>query len=187
MINNLLDVLSTLKEILGGVSEEEVESLIKELLTAYRQGNKVFVAAAGRANLVIRTFAMRLMQIGFKSYVVFDTSTPAMERGDLLIVASGSGATQTVVVIAQKAKAFGGRVALIGKQRGSILAQSADVVLHIPTQLCTRKLQTKGSEFEQCLFILCDVIGVELIMRLNLISDLSKIDDFIQIRHANLQ
>lgn len=49
--------------------------------------------------MIMRTFAMRLMQIGFRSYVVFDTNTPAIEAGDLLIAGSGSGTTETVCVI----------------------------------------------------------------------------------------
>ena len=39
---------------------------------------------------------MRLMQMGYISYVVGETITPALKEGDLLIVASASGETNSV-------------------------------------------------------------------------------------------
>jgi 6-phospho-3-hexuloisomerase len=180
-------VIDTLREILDGVSETETEALIGELLRVWRENKKVYIIGAGRANLIMRTFAMRLMQIGFRSCVVFDTSTPAMEAGDLLIAGTGSGTTETVVVIARQARALGARLALFSKSADSALAQEADAVVQIPTGRCTQKLQSKGSEFEQSLFILCDSIGVELMERLGCINDVSEIDRFIKILHANLQ
>ncbi len=182
-----LDVADSLKKILDGLSETEAEEMLQELLRVKRDGKKVFVAAAGRTNLIMRTFAMRLMQIGFSSYVVFDTNTPAFETGDLLIAASGSGATETVAVIVRQAQKIGGRFVLISKTNDSALARSADVLVRIPTSLAGRKLQTKGSEFEQSLFLFCDTMGVALMKRLGCIEDISEIDGFIRIRHANLQ
>ena len=57
-----LDVADSLKKILDGLSETEAEEMLQELLRVKREGKKVFVAAAGRTNLIMRTFAMRLMQ-----------------------------------------------------------------------------------------------------------------------------
>ena len=104
VLSRTLAVTDTLKEILSGVSEQEIEAVLQELLRVKRENKKVYTIAAGRANLIMRTFAMRLMQIGFRSYVVFDTNTPAIEAGDLLIAGSGSGTTETVCVIARQAK-----------------------------------------------------------------------------------
>ena len=164
------------------MSEQEIEAVLQELLRVKRENKKVYTIAAGRANLIMRTFAMRLMQIGFRSYVVFDTNTPAIEAGDLLIAGSGSGTTETVCVIARQAKERGARLVLISKNNTAPLAREADAVLQIPTQL-----QTKGSEFEQSLFILCDNIGVELMLRLGCIRQIRDIDPFIRVLHANLQ
>lgn len=187
VLSRTLAVTDTLKEILSGVSEQEIEAVLQELLRVKRENKKVYTIAAGRANLIMCTFAMRLMQIGFRSYVVFDTNTPAIEAGDLLIAGSGSGTTETVCVIARQAKERGARLVLISKNNTAPLAREADAVLQIPTQLCTQKLQTKGSEFEQSLFILCDNIGVELMLRLGCIRQIRDIDPFIRVLHANLQ
>ena len=85
------------------------------------------------------------------------------------------------------ARERGARLVLISKNNTAPLAREADAVLQIPTQLCTQKLQTKGSEFEQSLFILCDNIGVELMLRLGCIRQIRDIDPFIRVLHANLQ
>lgn len=187
VVHRMTAVTDTLKEILLGVSEAEVDALLEELFRVWREDKKVYIIGAGRANLIMRTFAMRLMQIGFHSFVVFDTNTPAMEAGDLLIAGSGSGTTETVVVIARQARKLGARLALFSKSADSDLAREADAVVQIPTQRCSQKLQTKGSEFEQSLFILCDNIGVELMERLGCITDVTEIDKFIKVLHANLQ
>jgi 6-phospho-3-hexuloisomerase len=55
-----------------------------------------------------KAFAMRLNHLGLKGYFLGDSNVPRIGKGDLLIVASSSGETQTIydlVVIANKAKA----------------------------------------------------------------------------------
>ena len=187
MTEYTLEVADSLKEILGGVSEEAIEALIQILMHIKKENRKVYTVAAGRANLILRTFAMRLMQIGFRSYVVFDTNTPAMEAGDLLIAASGSGSTETVLAIAQQARSLGGHVVLFTKNPNSPLAEKGELTIEIPTSRCTKKLQTEGSEFEQSLFLLCDSIGVALMERMGCIQSIEEIDRFIRVLHANLQ
>ena len=67
-----------------------------EQLTLFIKKNKmkpkrIIVCGTGRSGLMLKSFAMRLMQIGYISYVVGETITPAIKEGDLLIVASASG------------------------------------------------------------------------------------------------
>lgn len=187
VIERTLAVADTLKEIVGGVDTQEIENVIHVLTRAKQDDRKIYLMAAGRANLIMRTFAMRLMQIGFYAYVVFDTNTPAMEAGDVLIAGSGSGTTETVVAIARQAKKIGGQVILFTKNADAPLAKEADAVLRIPTERCTQKLQSKGSEFEQSMFLLCDNISIELMLRLNCIETIDQVDGFIKVLHANLQ
>jgi 6-phospho-3-hexuloisomerase len=47
--------------------------------------------------------AMRFMHLGYTVFIVGETNTPAILEGDLLLVASGSGTTSSVVS-AEKAK-----------------------------------------------------------------------------------
>ena len=59
---------------------------------------RVFVLGAGRSGLALRMTAMRLMHLGLDVHVVGEVTTPAIERGDLLVTASGSGTTVLIAL-----------------------------------------------------------------------------------------
>lgn len=176
-----------LNEILEGVDEKQISNFINKLIEIKKNGKKIFVIAAGRANLIAKSFAMRLMQIGFNSYVVYETNTPACCEGDLLIAVSGSGNTMTVLQIVDEAIQFGAEVLAISKNENSTLISKVNDYIIIPTGRRSEKIHTNGSEFEQSLFILLDCIGVEIIEKLGYTNGINEIDKFIKQLHANLQ
>src|ERR1700738_269625 len=73
------------------------------LVPALRKANRIFVVGAGRSGLALRAAAMRLMHLGLNVFVTGETITPAIQKGDLLLAASGSGTTSTIVISAEKA------------------------------------------------------------------------------------
>lgn len=75
---------------------------------------RVFLVGAGRSGLVCRFFAMRLMHLGKQVFMVGDVTTPSIQQGDILIAISGSGNTQSVVVMAEKARQAGAKIVSIG-------------------------------------------------------------------------
>ncbi len=87
------------------LADEEAETLADRIL----QSRKVFVAGAGRSGLMVRAFAMRLMQMGMDAYVVGETVTPNMEKDDILIIGSGSGETKSLIPMAEKARSLADR------------------------------------------------------------------------------
>jgi 6-phospho-3-hexuloisomerase len=89
---------------------------------------------AGRSGLVARAFAMRLMHLGLTSYVIGETVTPALDKGDLVVVFSGSGETRSIADIAESAKAIGVRLCLITAKRDSRIARIADRRVIIETR-----------------------------------------------------
>lgn len=113
---------------LASVQEETVEEATAMILAAPR----IFVLGLGRSGLILRMFAMRLMQIGLRAYVVGDATTPAIEVGDLLIVLSGSGRTETILLLTRKAREFGARVLAITTDPETPLAALADRSLILP-------------------------------------------------------
>ena len=121
---------SRVRSMAGSISDEEVEVLLREILAAKR----VYVMGAGRSGLVARAFAMRLMHLGLTSYVVGETVTPALDRGDLVVVFSGSGETRSIADIAESAKGIGVRLCLITAKRDSRIARIADCRVVIETQ-----------------------------------------------------
>ncbi len=102
-------VIGELDRTLSAISEPDAERLVDRILGAKR----IFLAGAGRSGLAVRAFAMRLMHMGFGAYVVGETVTPGIKAEDLLVIGSGSGATASLVAMAEKAKKIGAGVALV--------------------------------------------------------------------------
>ena len=75
-----------------------------------------------------KMLAMNLSQIGLSAYVVGDLaiSTPAIHKGDLLVINSGSGETGTMKVLAERAKDHGARLALVSSRAKSSIGDLAD-------------------------------------------------------------
>ncbi|MCK4925032.1 MAG: SIS domain-containing protein, partial [Spirochaetes bacterium] len=83
------------------------------LLDMMQRAEKIFCAGSGRSGLVMRTFAMRLMHMSLQSFVAGETTTPGIGKRDLLIIGSGSGETEGLLVMAQRARQVGAQVALV--------------------------------------------------------------------------
>ncbi|HON82165.1 MAG TPA: SIS domain-containing protein [Methanoregulaceae archaeon] len=130
--------LSELMVLMAGKMEETARTLdvdqaarfLDEMLAARR----VYVAGAGRSGLVSRAFAMRLMHIGFESYVIGETITPAFSAGDTLVAFSGSGETNSIFDICETAKELGGKLCLITASPDSRIARIADCMVMLGRQ-----------------------------------------------------
>jgi 6-phospho-3-hexuloisomerase len=109
------------------ISDEDVEKFIKELLHAKR----IYVMGAGRSGLVAKAFAMRLMHLGFQAFVVGETITPSLSKGDIMVIFSGSGKTKTVADIAETAKEIGAKICLITSDADSRIGKISDCIVII--------------------------------------------------------
>ena len=118
---------SKIRSISDSLSDEEIDGFIDEIL----QARRVYTMGAGRSGLVAKAFAMRLMHLGFTSYVVGETITPALKQGDLIVVFSGSGRTKTVADIAETEKEIGGKICLITSNPTSRIGMIADRIVVI--------------------------------------------------------
>lgn len=176
-------IVAELGDTLGRMEEGSEENFVEAVLLA----EKVFVAGAGRSLLMIRAFAMRLMQLGFQAYVVGETVTPAIGEGDLLIIASGSGETGTLVVMAEKAKKTGAKLAVVTIYPESTMGKKADYVVQIRgTTMTDRRVdsvQPGAAMFEQCMLIFYDAVIVRLIEKCHIEEQ----NQELKKRHANLE
>ncbi len=118
---------STITATSNVISDDEVDACINELLTAER----TYVLGAGRSGLVAKAFAMRLMHLGLRTYVVGETITPAMKEGDTIVAYSGSGETKSIAELCETAKTIGGRICLITSNKDSRIGRIADSVVVI--------------------------------------------------------
>lgn len=182
----LISITQEIEQTISNISEEQINYLIKEIKTAKR----IFVVGTGRSFLMIKSFAMRLMQIGFEVYVVGEIVTPSITDQDLLIIGSGSGETNSLVSMANRAKSYNAKLALITIYPNSTLGQLADLIVKIdaPTSKNTDSLEEKtlqpgASLFEQSLLILGDAVILNLIETINI----EELNHYLMSRHANLE
>jgi 6-phospho-3-hexuloisomerase len=117
-------------EVIGRINEEQVELMIQ----CITDSESTFIVGSGRSELVGKSFAMRLMHLGFRVYVVGDVTTPAITDKDCLIAISGSGETKTVTLAAQTAKEVGTNVVGITTDPDSTLGKNANEVVNIESK-----------------------------------------------------
>jgi 6-phospho 3-hexuloisomerase len=144
---------------------------------------RIFVAGAGRSGLIARFFAMRLMHGGYEVYVVGEIVTPSIRKGDLLIVISGSGETETMIAFAKRAKEQGAYMALITTKDSSTIGDMSDKVFRIgnPDQYQKIAVMPMGTTFElSTLFFLEATIA-------HIIHEKGIPEEEMRTRHANLE
>lgn len=183
-VQYLLDIINELKKNAVQVKEEE----LLELVDLIMQARHIFIAGAGRSGFAARAFANRLMHLGLTVFFVGEPTTTAIGRGDLLVIGSGSGETESLVCMAKKAKRLGADVATITIHPEASIGMLSSTVVTLPgatpkssMQDTCRTIQPMGNAFEQMSWIVYDVIVMYLMKKMNLS------EEEMFARHANLE
>jgi len=177
------DILAEVQGTLARVLPEGPERLTEQILKA----DRIYVAGGGRSGLMARALAMRLMHLGLVTYVVGETTTPAIQSGDLLLACSASGETHVTVLVSQVAREAGARVFAVTAMPDSPMARQADetIIIPAPSKVTSPEAgasaQYGGSLFEQALLVLLDAVSAEIGRRLG--TPPQELDS----RHANLE
>ncbi|ADG13427.1 SIS domain-containing protein [Methanocaldococcus infernus] len=136
--------------------DEEITFLSNKILNAKR----VFIFGVGRSGYIGRCFHIRLLHLNIDSY--FLTDAPAFKRGDLLIVISGSGETESVVNVAKKAKEIGEVIGVVCK-----CGNLKDIkLIKLPVE--KNSFLPMGTAFEELALIFFDLVIAKLMRKLNL-------------------
>ncbi len=98
------DTMETIADHLMDVSKSLDLASLDEFARMLNAANRIFIMGAGRSGLVAKSFAMRLMHIGYQVYVVGEIVTPAVTAGDVVVAISGSGNTRTIPSSARSAR-----------------------------------------------------------------------------------
>lgn len=168
------NIKNIIKELLSNANHLNNKDLT-DLIDAIKGSKHIFLSGAGRSGIVIRGFANRLMHLGYSVSIVGDVTNPHTKEGDLLIIGSGSGETDSLVAMANKAKKNNVKIALITMNNQSTISQLADVTVVLPgasQKLKNRKndfdsIQPGGSAFEQLSLLTYDGIILELMNQCN--------------------
>jgi 6-phospho-3-hexuloisomerase len=176
-------ILAEISHVLTKVEEGDVEKLINVIL----ESNKIVVCGAGRVGMAIRGFGMRLGHLGLKAYTLGDSTVPSISSGDLLIVASGSGETQTIYDLVEIAKKNHASIVAITGNPESRIGRLSELVVKVEAPSKTKlvdgfkSIQPMTTLNEQCLSIFFDAVVLELMDRM------SETHDTMWVRHSNLE
>ena len=180
---NIESILDEIKTVFGSLDENQVIALRDEILKA----NKVVVCGAGRVGMAIRGFGMRLGHLGLEAFTLGDSVVPGIGAGDLLLVASGSGETQTIYDLVEIGKKNGARIGLVTGNPESRMGKLADAVVKITAPSKTKSveglmsIQPMTTLNEQCLGIFFDGLVLELMEKMR------ETHDTMWARHSNLE
>ncbi|MGC8778696.1 MAG: SIS domain-containing protein [Candidatus Caldatribacteriaceae bacterium] len=173
--------------------EELSEEEIKQVISLVSSASTVFVAGIGHSNLIAQILTMKLNHLGKRAYQVFDVVNPPFGSGDLLVVVSQSGETDTLVTLARKAKALGGTVLTFTSRPSSTLARLSDGVLKIGVKhekIDFRQLAKIGDvrhgNFSGALFGMALYVIIYTLVSI-LMDHWGETAESFDARHANLQ
>lgn len=180
---NVENILDEIKMVLGTVDESQVDNLVEEIIKA----DKIVAVGAGRVGMAVRGFAMRLGHLGKKAWMIGDATVLGIGEGDLLMVASGSGETQTIFDLVEIAKKNKARIVLVTGNPESRMGKLADVIAKVNAPSKTKpiegflSIQPMTTLNEQCLGIFFDAVV------LLLMEKMGETHDTMWARHSNLE
>lgn len=169
-----------IKDILNNVSQDDISKVKKLFFNA----NRIFVYGAGRSGLVAKAFAIRLVHLGFQTFVIGETITAPVQKGDLVVIVSGSGETIPAVMTAEIAHNLDAYVVSITGKKKSEIAKYADVTLYISAacdEVERKKFAPLGTLFEASVWILLDGLIADLLVSKN------ETEEKMRSRHATLE
>ena len=169
-----------INDILSNISHDDIKKVINLFFTS----NRIFVYGAGRSGLVAKAFAIRLVHLGYQTFVIGETITAPVQKGDLVIIVSGSGETIPAVMTAEIANNIGASVVSITGKKKSDIARFADVTVFISAScndIERKKYAPLGTLFEASVWILLDGLIADLLYNKN------ESEEKMRSRHATLE
>lgn len=163
-------VLEIHSKIFESIDPNEIDDLVNTLL-GYRETGTIVGLGAGRMGYSLRSFIMRLSHLGFRAYMIGDTSLPRIGSGDLVIVNSSSGNTPSVLLCAEQAKRAGAMVISLCASTKSRIADLSDKNIHYMVE---RDFQLMKTSYEQFSFLFWDFIAQKMVFTADL--DVKKIE-----------
>jgi len=183
MKNYTEEILGEISSVLKKINQDEIKNLI-DLIS---NSKTIVTCGAGKVGMAIKGFSMRLGHFGYKSFHIGDTTLPSIGEGDLFIIASGSGETQTIYDLTKIAKSNNAIVFAITSNLQSRIGLLSDAFLLLDAPSKTKKvdgfisIQPMTTLNEQCLTILFDSIV------LNIMDATGETHDTMWNRHSNLE
>ncbi|MBO7719790.1 MAG: SIS domain-containing protein [Methanosphaera sp.] len=175
-INNLNAIITK--------QEEDISEFRDMLIDAKENRNRVFLFGTGRSGFVAKSFAMRLMHLGFEVCVIGESIVNALEDDDVIIVISNSGKRNSIKNIMETKEKFNARLLSVCGSKDIDLYKRSDKSIVIDnlkdinrsedekTQLeelgfDEDNLIVMGTAFEISTLVLLDSLIIELMLCMN--------------------
>lgn len=165
-----------LQDALGYITEHSnatLDALDDRSLTAFldalEPARRVFLYGRGRSGFVARAFAVRLMHLGYATYVIGETITAPVQENDVVVCVSGSGTTYPVVMTAELGRKQGARVVAVTANPEGEVARLAHVVVTLKPKDGNgekARLAPLGTLFETSCWLFFDAVVALLMERL---------------------
>lgn len=177
------DATGYIRKHLEAILSRVPEAQVQEFADRVRDARHIVLFGMGRSGLVAKTFAIRLAHLGVDAYVVGETTTPPIDRRDLVVLVSGTGETYSVVLTGQIAKDLGAPVACLTADVDSRLAGLSDLVVELRPDPDDQKahLAPLGTLFEDAALVFLD--GVVALM----MEQMGESEEKMRGRHSKLE
>ncbi|MEC5424529.1 SIS domain-containing protein [Virgibacillus sp. C22-A2] len=156
----LKTILGEMESVLNSVNKEHYTNLVEK----FKEDRRFFFVGEGRSGLIAKTIAMRLMHSGKTVFVVGETTTPAIQEGDLLIIVSGSAATGNIVNLLKTTNEIGAEAFLVTTNPAKLESENG---LLIKAATKSRKegepstIQPLGNQFDQSVHLILDAAIID--------------------------
>jgi 6-phospho-3-hexuloisomerase len=151
---------SRVTESLARIPPETVGRVVEIL----NKAPAIFVYGAGRSGIIGRAFAMRLVQLGLRAYVIGESVTPIVRRGDAVFILSGRGESYSSIQTANIVRREGADLVVVTGRGSSKLAHAASVLIRLdfPEESERGALAPLGTLFESASLRLTDGLVAQL-------------------------
>ncbi|HEV2317166.1 MAG TPA: SIS domain-containing protein [Thermoplasmata archaeon] len=145
---------------LDGVAPEVVTRAVE----LFQQAPAIFAYGAGRSGIIVRAFAMRLTQIGLTAYVIGESVTPIVRKGDVVVILSGAGESYSSIQTANIVRRVGADLVVLTAHPGSKIAHTATllVTFQFPEEGDRPRLAPLGTLFEATALAFTDALIAEI-------------------------
>lgn len=175
--------LKELETSLMAIDEESLSTLVKELT----QAQQIAVYGVGREGLMMKALTMRLFHLGMNVHFVGDMTTPALGKGDLLLVSAGPGYFSTVHSLVSIAKSAHAKTICFTASADGEVPQMCDQMVILPAQTmkndtkATNSILPMGSLYEGVQYLFYELLV------LHLRTSMGETPESMRNRHTNLE
>jgi 6-phospho-3-hexuloisomerase len=175
-------VIEEVAGVLRNCNQEEYENLVSLL----KKDARFFFTGEGRSGLVAKMMAMRLMHSGKNIFVIGETTTPAIQKGDILIVITGSGSTPSIVHVCKSASEQEAYVFAVTTNTQLYKEPWCNGTLQVPAATKKRTkdepptIQPLGNQFDQSVHLLLDAAIIDSFSE-------GQTNEALRKKHTNLE